>query len=77
MPLGRYKFATLFDYNFYSQVITPKYTVIINNTRIEKGELITPRTYTGGVNLYITVGKDFAGSWDASTRTVTISGVYE
>lgn len=76
MPLGRYKFDTLFTYNTHGTIV-PKYTTIINNVRLERGSVILSNTHTGGVNLFTAIGKDFAGSWDASTRIVTISGVYQ
>lgn len=77
MSFGRYNFHTLFEYNAGTGVIVPKYRTVINGTLIEKGSIIYPYTYTGGVDLFSSIDKAFVGSWDRTTRTMTISGVYQ
>ncbi len=75
MP-SRYRFDTIFFYNPLTGIITPLFTVIINDVRFNRGITITRSSSFGGLNLFNYVGRDIAGTWNYTTRELTILGFY-
>lgn len=74
--MGRYRFDTIFNYNPQTGVITPRFNVLINGVPFNRGVAIYRDTSFGGLNLFNYIGRDIAGTWSASTGTLTILGFY-
>ena len=74
--MGRYRFDTIFTVDSVAGVITPNFNVIINNVPFNQGFPIMRFTSFGGLNLFNYVGRDIAGTWNPTTRTLTIQGFY-
>lgn len=75
MP-SRYSFPSVFDYNAQTGTITPRFNILINGSHLNAGAPIFPFTPFGGLNLFNYVNRDIAGTYDATTNTVTILGFY-
>lgn len=73
---NRYRFDTIFSYNTTLGIIIPQFTVIINNTRFNKGVSINRYTVFSGLNLFNYIGRDIAGYWNSITKELTIAGFY-
>ena len=74
--INRYSFYNIFTYNSQLGVITPQYNVMINGIRFNRGTPIARFTSYGGLNLFNYIDRDIAGTWDATTQTLTILGFY-
>ncbi len=76
MPVAKYKFDTIFTYDSINGIIIPKYTVVINNTKLPEGVAINGNTYTGGLILFNYIGRSLAGTWYSDRRELVVEGFY-
>jgi hypothetical protein len=78
MEPKRYSFNIIFDYNYGSGSLVPKYDVVINNHRYRKGQPILKNisTLITGLNLFNYIGQDIAGKWDSERKELTIVGFF-
>jgi hypothetical protein len=75
MP-SRYTFSSIFSYNPNGPVIVPIVRVYINGYIFPAGAAIIPSTQTGPLNIFNYIGRDIAGTWDATSQTLTVAGFY-
>lgn len=73
--LRRYTFRDVFDYSPSTDIIVPKYRMVINDHISEAAVPIRNGDWSG-LNLFKHIGKDFVGTWDKTTETLTITGIY-
>ena len=74
--LKRYRFGAVFNVYPDLGIIIPRFNVIINNSIAPKGQAVTKNTTFNGLNLFDYIGREFAGTWDPTTKYLTISGFY-
>ena len=73
---NRYRFDAVFDYNPSTGTTIPRYTVLINGVKFNQDTPIVKSASFGGLTLPNYIDRDIAGTWDASTKILTILGFY-
>jgi len=72
----RYTFNSIFTINPIGTIST-NFPIIINGLSYGQGTLLTPTSpFLGGVNIFNNIGKDISGTFNPSTRVVSIQGFY-
>lgn len=74
-----YKFDNVFSYYPETDIIMPKFDVLIND-KISRANVPIRNNdgalYNHGLDLFRYITKDFAGVWDKKSEMLTITGVY-
>ena len=73
--LNSYNFNNIFATNSQTQDIFPLYNIKINGVLYLRYYSIPKGPSFGGIDLYQLVGRDFSGSWDDASQTLTIVGI--
>lgn len=77
-----YLYKEIFDYYPGTDIIVPKYTVVING-RISKKGIPIRNNDSGhairehGLDLYMHIGQNVAAVWDNKTEMLYIKGLYQ
>ena len=75
MPV-RYSFYNIFGKNPSTQNIFPLFNMRINGQTFLKLYSIPRGLSFGGIDIYQLEGRDFSGTWDATSQILTITGIY-
>jgi len=74
--MQRYNFYNIFGFNKVTGDIYPLYNMIVNGQYYQQYYSIPKGISFGGINIYQYVGKDFGGTWNSQTQTITLTTVY-
>lgn len=76
MTPQRYLFKAIFDYYPATDIIMPKFTVIINGV-ISKKDVPMRKGELHGLDMFMHIGQDLIGNWDAKAEQLHITGLYQ
>ena len=74
--MDRYTFDSIFTITPIGTIST-NFPIVINGLSYGQGTVLTPTSpFLGGVNIFNNVGKDISGTFNPTTRVVSIQGFY-
>ena len=65
--INRYKFETLFNFDFRTGHAFPLFNTIVNGEPFRRGATIQRGISFGGLDLYKYIGRDIAGKWNPTS----------
>lgn len=74
--MNRYLFYNIFQINPQTGDIYPLYNIIVNGQFFQQYYSIPRGQSFGGVDIYQLVGREFGGTWNATTNTITLTTLY-
>lgn len=72
----RYRFFDIFGINPESQDIYPLYNMVVNGQFFRQYYTIPRGLSFGGIDIYTLVPRDFAGTWNGASQTLTLTSIY-
>jgi hypothetical protein len=73
--MSRYNFYNIFGINPQTGDIYPLFNTRINGAFFQQYYSIPKGPSFGGIDIYRLIGRDFTGTWDTTTKVLTIIGI--